>query len=320
MIPKIIFIVPYRNREQQQHIFNVYIQHILEDYPKHYCKVYFVEQNNQHENFNRGAVKNIGFLAIREKYPDDYKNITFVFNDVDTLPYKKNILPFETKQGTIKHFYGKHFALGGIFSVNGGDYEKIGGFPNYWTWGHEDAVIVKRAEKYRIQIDRSIFFELGHPNIIQFNDDKTRQLDISTAFVDEDYLNTYKIIMNLKYTFYDNNTFYGNFIYIDHFDLALEKHIYNYTIDLKKGEEHHKQHFGKIKQLYKEKYGEKKCYFLNNNIENAKQHLINNNIDLSFLNNYHIKGHARYNNQVKSKPVIRKTNPVKSQFTFKKQR
>jgi hypothetical protein len=122
--------------------------------------------------------------------------------------------------------------------------------------GHEDVVIVKRAEKYRIHIDRSIFFELGHPNIIQFNDEKTRNVDISTAFVDDDYLNTYKIIMNLKYTFYDNNAFYGNFVYIDNFDLALEKHIYNYTIDLKKGEEHHKQHFGKIKQQYKEKYGE----------------------------------------------------------------
>jgi hypothetical protein len=67
MIPKIIFIVPYRNREQQQHTFNVYIQHILEDYPKDYCKVFFVEQNNQHHYFNRGAVKNIGFLAIRGK-------------------------------------------------------------------------------------------------------------------------------------------------------------------------------------------------------------------------------------------------------------
>ena len=217
MIPKIIFIIPYRNRLQQQHFFNVYIQHILEDYPKDYCKVYFVEQNNQHANFNRGAVKNIGFMAIRDKYPNDYMDMTFVFNDVDTVPYKKNILNYETIRGYIKHFYGKRFALGGIFAVTGSDFEKMGGFPNYWTWGHEDVVIVKRAEKHGIHIDRSVFFELGHPNIIQFNDEKTRNVDISTSFVDDDYLNAFKLITNLKYTFYENNTFYGNYIYVDNF-------------------------------------------------------------------------------------------------------
>ena len=195
MIPKIIFIIPYRNRPQQQYFFDVYIQHILEDYPPGFCKVYFVEQNNKHKKFNRGAIKNIGFLAIRDKYPNDYKNITFVFNDLDTMPYKKNILNYETKPGIIKHFYGKRFALGGIFSVNGADFEKLGGFPNYWTWGHEDVVIVKRAEKHGIQIDRNVFFELGDPNIIQFNDEKTRDVDISTSFVDNDYLNTYKIYL-----------------------------------------------------------------------------------------------------------------------------
>lgn len=314
MIPKIIFIVPYRNREQQQHIFNIYIQHILEDYPKDYCKVYFVEQNYHHKNFNRGAVKNIGFLAIKEKYPNDYKNITFVFNDVDTLPYKKNIIHFETTKGVIKHFYGKHFALGGIFSINGDDFEKIGGFPNYWTWGHEDVVIVKRVEKHHILIDRSVFFELGNSNIMQFNNEKTRNVDISTAFVDDDYLNTYKIIMNLKYTFYDNNNeFYGNFIYIDNFDLALEKNIYTYVIDLKKGEEYHKTEFGKIKQHYKKKYGERKVYYLNKNLENAKQHLIDNNIDLSFLNN----NQPRANNQAKIKFNKQERILPKSKIQFK---
>lgn len=291
MIPKIIFLIPYRNRPQQKHFFNVYIQHILEDYLAGYCKVFFVEQSSKYERFNRGAVKNIGFMVIREHYPNDYKNMTFVFNDVDTLPYKKNLLKYETVPGIIKHFYGKCFALGGIFSINGGDFEKIGGFPNYWTWGHEDVVIVKRAEKYLIRIDRSTFFELGSPNIVQLNDEKTRQVDISTAFVDEDSLNTYKIIMNLKYTFNENNN-YSKLIYIDNFDLALEKRIFNYIIDLKKGEEHHIKEFGKVKQQYKQKYGDKKQYFINN-ISGAKEHLLNNNIDLSLF----IKNETRVNIQ-----------------------
>jgi len=283
--PKIIFIIPYRNRIQQKHFFNIYIQHILEDYPENYAKVFFVEQNEQHAQFNRGAVKNIGFMALREKYPNDYKNITFVFNDVDTVPYKKNILNYETTIGTIKHFYGKRFALGGIFSITGADFERIGGFPNYWTWGHEDVVIVKRAEqqKHGIRIDRTNFFELGDPNIIQLNDEKTRNVDISTSFVDEDPLNTMKIIMNLKFSIIDNETFHSNIVYIEHFDLALTKVIHNYVIDLKKGEEHHKNNFGKAKENYKKIYGERKKYFINESVDGAREHLLANGYDLSLL-------------------------------------
>ena len=48
--------------------------------------------------FNRGATKNIGFLAM--KYPDTYKQITFVFNDVDTIPNKKNLFNYKTRKGT----------------------------------------------------------------------------------------------------------------------------------------------------------------------------------------------------------------------------
>lgn len=323
MDPKIIFIIPYRNRKEQQHFFNIYIQHVLQDYPPNYCKIFFVEQNNQHKEFNRGAVKNIGFMAMREQYPETYKNITFVFNDVDTIPYKNNILDFETTQGIIKHFYGKRFALGGIFSILGGDFECIGGFPNYWTWGHEDVVIVKRAEKQRIHIDRSTFFELGDPKIIQLNDEKIRNVDVSTSFVDEDSVNTMKIIMNLKYTIYDNNTFHSNYVYIDQFDLALVKQVYNHVIDLSKGEEHHRVEFGKIKQQHKAKYGESKRYYINKNVPNAAQFLLDNNFDLSlFLNR-----ETKINNQIKPmqirppQPVIprQQINPTQHQRLIPRQ-
>ena len=272
-VPKIIFIVPYRNRPYQQHFFNTYMKHVLEDYSLGYVKIFFVEQSNQHKNFNRGAVKNIGFMAMREKYPNHYKDITFVFNDVDTVPYKKNILPYETKHGMIRHFYGKQFALGGIFSITGNDFERIGGFPNYWTWGHEDVVIVKRAERNNININRAIFFDLHNPAIIQLNNETTRIVDISTSFVDTDDINTLNIIMNIDYKVYDNNTFHSNFVYIKTFDLAIAKHIFDHTIDLTKGEGYHKQQFGKSKALYKKKHGEKKQYFINS-IPGAKEHLL----------------------------------------------
>mgnify|MGYP001242322733 CR=1 FL=1 len=87
----------------------------------------FIEQNHEHE-FNRGAMKNIGFLLLKSKYPTYYKNITMVFHDVDVMPYTKGFFNYEAKIGEVKHFYGYTFALGGIVSINGEDFEKINGF------------------------------------------------------------------------------------------------------------------------------------------------------------------------------------------------
>ena len=104
-IPKFIFIIPYRDRVEHKEFFTVYMKHVLEDIPKTDYEMYFVEQKNTLP-FNRGAMKNIGFLALKYKYPNDYKNITFVFNDVDTVPYSKNIIDYETTPGIVKHYNG----------------------------------------------------------------------------------------------------------------------------------------------------------------------------------------------------------------------
>ena len=103
MPPKIIFIVPYRHRIQHLTHFRQYMKHILEDVSDY--KMYIAHQDDT-RTFNRGAVKNIGFLAMKQLYPNDYKNITFVFNDVDTMPFTKNIINYNTTPGIIKHFYG----------------------------------------------------------------------------------------------------------------------------------------------------------------------------------------------------------------------
>jgi hypothetical protein len=167
--PKFVFIVPYRDREPHRVFFNTYIYKIMEDVPSDDWSFFFVHQNDKRP-FNRGAMKNIGFLALKHTYPNDYKNIIFIFNDVDTLPYTKNILNFHTDFGVIKHFYGFQFALGGIFSIRGADFERINGFPNYWAWGGEDNLIHERAKQYGLIIDRSNFYTIGNMNILQFAD------------------------------------------------------------------------------------------------------------------------------------------------------
>ena len=219
-IPKVIFIVPYRDRAEHKHFFQRQIKYLMEDYEPNYYQVYFVHQKDN-RSFNRGAMKNIGFLAIRDKYYEHYKNITFVFHDVDTLPYIKNLLPYETQHGTVKHFYGFEFALGGIFSITGKDFEIVGGFPNFWAWGGEDNVIQKRVLNNKLVIDRKIFFKIGDRNILQFADGFMKLInrdELATIEQDDSY-EYYNTIKNLKYEFKDEyinvNSFNTRAKYID---------------------------------------------------------------------------------------------------------
>ena len=169
-IPKRIFIVPYRNRVQHKFFFSKYMSFILED--KQDYEIYFSHQCDA-RTFNRGAIKNIGFIAAKNKYPEHYKNITFIFNDVDTVPFHK-IFDYETTHGVVKHYYGFKYALGGIVVMKGADFEKTNGFPCFWGWGMEDTVIQKRCEALGLKIDRSVFYNIGSPEILQFFDGISR--------------------------------------------------------------------------------------------------------------------------------------------------
>jgi hypothetical protein len=169
MPPKYIFIVPYRNREPHKEFFLRYMKYILEDYDDTEYEVVLSHQTDKRP-FNRGAVKNIGFLHCKEKYPDDYLNINFVFHDIDVMPCKKNMFNYETTKGSIKHFYGFDYALGGIIVVKGSDFEEMNGFPNYWSWSLEDNCLQKRASKNKISIDRNVFYKIGDNRILHIHD------------------------------------------------------------------------------------------------------------------------------------------------------
>ena len=136
---KKVIIVPYRDRGPQKEIFLSHMKNLFSD-EKDY-EIIFVHQKDK-RNFNRGGMRNIGFIYVKKKY-ENWKDITLVFHDIDYLPYKK-IFSYDTKEGIINHFYGLKPALGGIWAIKGVDFEKIDGFPNLWAWGFEDNAI-----KYR---------------------------------------------------------------------------------------------------------------------------------------------------------------------------
>jgi hypothetical protein len=70
----------------------------------------------------------------------------------------------------VKHFYGFTYTLGGIVSVNAGDFERLNGFPNYWAWGFEDNELNRRVIESGIRLDRSQFYPIMDKNILQLQD------------------------------------------------------------------------------------------------------------------------------------------------------
>jgi len=173
-----VYIVPYRDRKEHLEFFKTYLPHVD---PGTDYRVLVVHQCDQRP-FNRGAMKNIGFLAVKQLYPDTYKDVTLIFNDVDIMPYKEGVFHTDTGGGVVRHNYGYTSCLSASFVIKGRDFEACGGFPNFWTWGLEDFFIQERVLRVGLKIDRSRFHPVGHKAVLQFFDGITRP--VSTLNVD----------------------------------------------------------------------------------------------------------------------------------------
>jgi len=269
-IPKYIFLIPYRNREPQKTHFSIYMNYIMEDYDESEYQIYFCHQNDNRP-FNRGAIKNIGFIAMKQKYPNDYKNITFIFNDIDTIPATKKLLDFNTYKGVIKHYYGFEFTLGGIFSIKGEDFENIGGFPNFWGWGFEDKCIYNRAINNKVIVDRNNFYKVGDINILHIIDDPTKILTRKDCWRIDENADTVKNIYKLSYEISNIEKNISSNKYI------IDINYFECSYDINK-ELLYSQNIAIDKSVKKEnKYSEK----LNSKINNSQKY-INNNFNKNF--------------------------------------
>ena len=176
--PSLIFIVPYRNRQKQYEFFANHMKNVLQDIDPDSYKILYIHQQDDRE-FNRGAMKNIGFITVKNMYPETYQNISLVFNDIDIMPYTKNFLNYYTTTGIVKHYYGFRFALGGLLSITAGDFEKVNGFPNFWAWGYEDNTLQRRVLAAGLTIDRSQFYPILDANMLHFSEGITRNINRS---------------------------------------------------------------------------------------------------------------------------------------------
>ena len=191
-IPHTVFIIPYRNRPKEKESLDKFLTSLKKDrnWSDDDVKILYITQSDN-KYFNRGAMKNIGFLYLRYIYPENYKQITLIFHDVDFHPSTTQLLNYSTKKGVVEHYYGFSHVLGGVFSIKAGDFEITGGFPNYWGWGLEDNVMYDRCKKHNLTVDRSNFFKIYDKNFL-YVDDGDKDINQKRISMREYYIYKYE--------------------------------------------------------------------------------------------------------------------------------
>jgi len=153
------FIIPYRNRKEHLDEFIRRFTEYLKDTDID-AQFYIIHQINSRE-FNRGAMKNIGFLEFCKTRSDGL----FIFHDVDTYPTYWGSIQYEANRGEFRRpvLNTASDNLGLICSCWKEELERTNGFANYWGWGGEDGALYYRAKRLGIHINQNNI--IHHTNI-----------------------------------------------------------------------------------------------------------------------------------------------------------
>lgn len=157
-----IFIIPYKNREEELKLFYEKMIPMLEQQIGNgKYKIILIHQLD-YKMFNRGALLNIGFSWTKNILQKEYKTLNFISHDVDIYITKPDALLYDTELGEVRHPYGDlRPQFGGILGclciIKGYDFERVGGYPNYFGWGGEDVCLARRCLANNIKINEDNF-------------------------------------------------------------------------------------------------------------------------------------------------------------------
>ncbi|XP_046364796.2 beta-1,4-N-acetylgalactosaminyltransferase bre-4-like [Haliotis rufescens] len=138
---RLAIIIPYRDREVNLKILLNNLHRVLQKQQAEYA-IFVVEQENG-TPFNRGLIKNIGYVEAKALCHFD----CFTFQDVDLVPESERntywcgarALHHSQRLDILKYriFYKNHF--GGVITFNETLFSTVNGYSNlYFTWGGED--------------------------------------------------------------------------------------------------------------------------------------------------------------------------------------
>ncbi len=165
-----VIVIPYRAREKHLEYF---LKNTVPLLQKHIPngKVVIVEQDWNNKLFNRGCLLNIGVKEYENK------TVHCMTHDVDINPFEETILKYYVdpiQDNTIKGIYTSVCnTLGGIIKIQSKTFFDINGFPNdIWGWGAEDFALQRRAEHFRMNIQKNILNNdpKQYEYFIRFND------------------------------------------------------------------------------------------------------------------------------------------------------
>ena len=116
--------------------------------------------------------------------------------------------------------------MGGAWAIKGGDFERTGGFPNYWGWGMEDNTMKWRVDNIKLHINYDEFIT-DKTKLYFFNRNQKKERYIGTENARySKYFPTFSNLNNIKNIKYSANEVDKNIkmINITHFNTTEIKY------------------------------------------------------------------------------------------------